>query len=506
MNKYSCFLKCTARDGTLPARPTVYEATSKYKVHLTQLKERPNGFEAIVNSQTDVETLLTEKLKTSLSLVNLLPITPKDLVDKRTRFIRGIETHLGQQPAPTILADLKKSNPRLRVEDVIKFPNLDRCIKIVFRDSDSAEKAIKEGIFLGHQRIPPPNVQYITTATVTTCYICYALDSHNTKECPTPDVIICSNCNSDNHTHKNCPAQERICINCTKQGTANNHHTLAMSCPLRKKAMQDKKRALQQASRAQSSPTAYSNALQQGLLSGPPLPRPLMSIPNPRPPLLPSPNTQQSAPISQPSSTAFVINNIPVPLDSVVFTRQEMIQMHGIIIDAHVAATEHPTKTYKEIVEEAVFDSFGHHIKFPNHTHSRAITKAIRTSSTSLTVDDPAKINRPGEPPYEAMHELFKDYLPRENTPDPPSAPSLPRSRSTSPPPRSRSSSIASNSSSNNSSTASFTSLPASPAKSEHDTNTNDETTHTDNTRNQKRHLSLSPDAINHTALAKRRP
>ena len=396
MTTYRCFLKHNSSGEPLPARQTIFKATSKENVHLTNLVNTPKGYLAIVHSQEDVEKLLSPRLTKALNEVKMTPIPPKDLTEKRTLFVRGIEPSLGKLPAPELLEQFQFSNSNLKIENIIKMPNRDRYLKVQFNDYESAQTALKNGMLLNYQRIPPSNIAPQTIATVSTCYRCYAINQHATKDCPTPNAIKCSNCASDQHTYKNCPEPNKnTCVNCTTKKLPNNHHTLAMSCPLRKTAIQTKKKDLQ-AKRNTTQPGAYSNALRQGLLPTPaPQPTPLMSITNARPP--PPPSSSPSPPILNPPNRG-------------VAPDKDIFKMTLLVIDAHIAAPTHPTKSYADILRESFIENYGVDVTVPNHTHSKQIIQDLldkrSTEPPKSTTDDPAKTNKEGEPTYTQVDQI----------------------------------------------------------------------------------------------------
>ena len=386
MPTFRCYLKRISTQEPLPNRKEVFIITSNRKVHLTDLIETPNGYLAALPQQQDVESLLnSSQIKKSLNEVNLDPIPPQDLTEKRTLFVRGVEQEIGQQPASDILAQLKESNPNLRFEQVIKMKNRDRYFKIQFRDFQSAELALKDGFLIDYQRIPPQQVEHQIIASITTCRRCYALDKHATKDCPSPNLILCSNCTSDQHTYKECTSQDRnICINCTRDNLPNNHHTLALSCPLRKDLTNIKKKEIRtrKAARAQTQApitlSGFSTALKYGLPTRSSNLTPLMSIQHTRPPDL---NPQLPHPPLPP--------NFPDPI--AVLSKPEVVKINALILDAHYAAINHPNnKSYNEIIKESMQTNFGIEANFPNHTHSKEILQEMipNASVPSHNADD----------------------------------------------------------------------------------------------------------------------
>ena len=150
MSQPRCLLRNLSPASPLPARSTVFQATSKHDVHIANLRDTPTGYLAILADDHDLEKLLTPKLTEALRDVNLSPTPPIDLTSKRTLFIRGVEEELGCLPFDDLNLALIDNNPDLEIDTVIKIPNRDCFFKVKFSNSRS-------DLFVDFQKIPQGN-------------------------------------------------------------------------------------------------------------------------------------------------------------------------------------------------------------------------------------------------------------------------------------------------------------------------------------------------------------
>ena len=125
--------------------------------------------------------------------------------------------------------------------EVIKFRN-GRGMKIVFTSSSMSVKSREIGLSLFYLHLPSYEIQKDFFYNIQICYVCYALDSHTSYNCPKkvsdPSYKICSNCSENTHNFKICNANPSRfkCINCK-----GNHSTMSMSCPSRQGILKGKR-------------------------------------------------------------------------------------------------------------------------------------------------------------------------------------------------------------------------------------------------------------------------
>ena len=118
------------------------------------------------------------------------------------------------------------------IDTVFKFPN-SKTIKITFTQAIFAQKSIENGLKLFSVKIPHYQIQQEKFYLIQTCFKCYEIETHLTKDCSkNRDYKIYSECAEEGHTWKDCTKEGEICINCR-----GNHRTLSMRCQKRKEAI-----------------------------------------------------------------------------------------------------------------------------------------------------------------------------------------------------------------------------------------------------------------------------
>ena len=117
----------------------------------------------------------------------------------------------------------------LKVKRVTKIPNSQHLLKIVFNNTEDADKAVRDGLQIEYQRFQNRNIEKEVFIPVVPCYRCYSYE-HQKRNCPKSEHYkICSNCAREGHTYGDCNIEIFKCINC-----GQNHRTLAAKCPIRK--------------------------------------------------------------------------------------------------------------------------------------------------------------------------------------------------------------------------------------------------------------------------------
>ena len=164
---------------------------------------------------------------------------PAEFRAKKTIVLKGIDSRITDRSNTDIQQELEDKNKWMKVEEIVEIPNAKGILKLVVSNVQMAKKAIEEGILMFNQSIPPRNIDSETIVNVRPCLKCYAFD-HNTTSCPTPDIIVCSECSASGHRFDTCdPNIIKKCINCR-----GDHSTMAMRCPYRKELVKNKAKEL----------------------------------------------------------------------------------------------------------------------------------------------------------------------------------------------------------------------------------------------------------------------
>ena len=86
-----------------------------------------------------------------------------------------------------------------------------------------------------HMLVTPDQMARDDFINILTCFKCYALESHPTKNCQ-ETKILCSECGQEGHRWSECRNPTKMCLNCK-----GPHRTLAMACPIKKDLINKKR-------------------------------------------------------------------------------------------------------------------------------------------------------------------------------------------------------------------------------------------------------------------------
>jgi hypothetical protein len=219
-----------------PDKGKIFELLIKdLKLPLTALKQTSNGYNAFTEYESDVEKLLTPQAADKLKEMGLEVRLPPKIKAQRSIICRQLDPHVGANTADDLKKEIERCNDRLKVAEVIKFGTHTHVMKIEFTESGMAHHALENGILAFNVKISSRQIKKEEHIDLLMCFKCYQLEKHTTNECPTPDLIICSEC-SGNHNYRDCKSLLKKCINCK-----GNHRTMAMACPLKKEMIRTKK-------------------------------------------------------------------------------------------------------------------------------------------------------------------------------------------------------------------------------------------------------------------------
>lgn len=227
-------LKQQDKQRPVETRKIVELAYGKFNVPFTRIFSTNDGFKVICRDEQDADKMHSKEAKGELGKLGLLVITPPETKAKRSIIIRQLDQIIGSNTPEDIKQELEKENEWIRVEEVVKIKDYTHIIKIRLEEISMAQKAQQHGILAYNMAISPNQIEQEKYVHIRTCFNCYQMEDHLTKECPYSDLKICSECSETGHTYKDCKNSEKACINCKRNGNQANHRTLAMSCPLRK--------------------------------------------------------------------------------------------------------------------------------------------------------------------------------------------------------------------------------------------------------------------------------
>lgn len=215
-------------------------AYGKFKVPFTRIFNTNEGYKAICRNEQDADKILSKDAREELQKIGIQVLTPPGIKSKRTIFIRQLDYNIGSRTAEEIKDEIERVNEWLKIEEVIKIKDYTNILKIRLEETSMAEKAIHQGLLAFNMAISSSQIEQEQYIHIETCYNCYEMETHQTKDCPQTGLKVCSECSETGHTFKECTNPEKACLNCKKIGKLGNHRTLAMTCPQRKSIINNK--------------------------------------------------------------------------------------------------------------------------------------------------------------------------------------------------------------------------------------------------------------------------
>ena len=164
----------------------------------------------------------------------------------RTIIVRHLDKVISEYSDKDIISNIEATNEWAKVEFVYKLTDTGRMLKIRFNTTEMATRALKDGLVVAYQRIPPRYIEKEIFVKLTPCYNCYSY-SHKTQSCEIAKQSICAFCAKKGHSQNNCSESNPKCINCD-----GNHKTLASVCPVRKRLIKERSKDVRERSRSRS--------------------------------------------------------------------------------------------------------------------------------------------------------------------------------------------------------------------------------------------------------------
>lgn len=233
-------LKHLDKQRPVEARKVIELAYGKFNVPFTRIFTTNEGFKVICRNENDADKILGMEARNELEKLGLQIVMPPEMKARRSLILKQLDTIIGSNSAEDIKEEIERENPWMKIEEVIKIKNYTHILKLRTEETSMVEKASKQGILAYNMAISPSQIEQETYIHIITCFNCYQMEDHLTKDCPYSNLKICSECSELGHTYRECKNTAKGCINCKNYGQQYNHRTLAMSCPLRKKIIKEK--------------------------------------------------------------------------------------------------------------------------------------------------------------------------------------------------------------------------------------------------------------------------
>ena len=164
-----------------------------------------NDFTLRFNNSNEAEKIFREPIQGVLQGAHFQPILPPELKAARTVFVSRVDKEILNHSHDQIAHEINQRNEWCSVEEVVKLP---KNLKITFSIVEMAEKSTELGISMFYLHIPGCNMNREVFIRLETCFACYAVDNHQTRECPkrvnNPNYEICSKCASTEHDFRRC--------------------------------------------------------------------------------------------------------------------------------------------------------------------------------------------------------------------------------------------------------------------------------------------------------------
>ena len=197
----------------------------------------------LITDNVNMDKLLTDETKQELVAKGLEIVHPPEFDAARIVLLKNVDNMISALDEGEIAGIIGQN---YQVKRVVKIPNNKHLLKIIFRNSHDADRAIERGVQIQFQRFQGNNIERELFVHIVPCFRCFAY-GHFKRGCPKPtNYVICSTCASEGHTYKDCPNKTILtCINC-----GDNHRTLAAKCPIRKALVRAKIKEIRARSRS----------------------------------------------------------------------------------------------------------------------------------------------------------------------------------------------------------------------------------------------------------------
>ena len=222
-------------------------------VGVTRLIPLRDGIVILTATDGDADAVFSDGILQQLRDRGYEPLLPPELKAQRTVLCFRLDELLTGFSADEMHQELERQHDWAKIAEVYKFSR-SNTIKVTFKASEMAKKALNAGLLMFGLTIPPHQMQQETYTPLIACNRCNEVESHTTPNCTKDHAFKqCSECAAMGHTFRDCTATEKRCLNC-----GGPHSARAMRCPVRKEAI--KKKQEEERSRTVTPATTYAQA------------------------------------------------------------------------------------------------------------------------------------------------------------------------------------------------------------------------------------------------------
>lgn len=222
-----------------------------------------DAFTVVCISEKEAEKITSETGHLRLQSKKFKPTIPPQVLANRTIVVKGLSHKITNRSPEDLKRDIEDRNDGLKVTEVIKMGTMRHIMKVQFAAAEMADKAIRLGLSIDRYHLT--EIEKEDFIPLPLCWKCYKYN-HLTKDCPTPNIQVCSECASTGHTFRNCCSETKKCLNC-----GGDHRTLAARCPTRKQLIENCKEQRKQTQVTEGK--SFSAAVKAGNNATQPKPR-----------------------------------------------------------------------------------------------------------------------------------------------------------------------------------------------------------------------------------------
>ena len=172
-------VKINRHDGT-PMKPLLIQSLCDAEVFVNKIVENREAFFVITDNRT-MDTLLRDTNRQIFAKRGLVIQCPPEYEAARTVLIRNVDSTIRALSEQEIQEHIDK-DLKVKVKQVIKIPNSEHLMKIVFNSTEDADKAVRDGLVIGFQKFQNRNIEKEVFIPVVPYYRCYSYE-HQKRNC-----------------------------------------------------------------------------------------------------------------------------------------------------------------------------------------------------------------------------------------------------------------------------------------------------------------------------------